>query len=158
MVQSRRFVKERRGKVAELRARGWTLAAIGRQFGISISAVRYLLKSGPPLRRPAVACCACGAVIVSAGVLHQEEGSALCVACTKRRPGTTFDQRLKAFRLAAGLSCAGLAGRAGMPTDFVRRYERRLRKPNLITRARLARALDVSLESLESGRLARPTM
>jgi transcriptional regulator with XRE-family HTH domain len=157
MIQGRKLDEERRGKVTELRALGWTYEAIGRQLGISTSAVRYRLKAGPPPRPPIVTCCACGRVIVSAGVQHGEEGDTLCVTCTMRRPGTTFDQRLKAFRLAAGLTCAGLAGRAGMPTDSVRQYERRRRKPNLITRARLARALGVSLESLDSGRPARKT-
>jgi transcriptional regulator with XRE-family HTH domain len=154
MIPGRKFDTKRRSQVAELRALGWTLEAIARQFDISISAVRYLLKTGLPPRRPAVACSACGAVIVSPGVLHAEEGDTLCLACTTRRPGTTIGHRLKALRLAAGLTCAGLAGRAGMPTDFVRQYERRLRKPNLITRAKLAQALGVSLEALESGRLA----
>jgi transcriptional regulator with XRE-family HTH domain len=158
MIQSRKLDAKRRGSVAELRALGWTLEAIAKQLGISVFMVRSLLRSFPPHLRPSVACRTCGKVIVSAGVLHREEGDTLCVACTMRRPDMPFGHRLKAFRLAAGLTCASLAARAGMPTEFVRLYERLLRKPNLISRAKLARALGLSLELLESGRPVRRTM
>jgi DNA-binding XRE family transcriptional regulator len=154
MGRARQLDGERYRKVAELRSWGWTLAAIGERFGLTYHQVHYILKVGPPPARPAILCCACGSAIAAAR--HPcDEGETHCVACVLRWPGATLGQRLRAFRLASGLSCTDLAGRAGIAAIRVRDYERGVKKPNLTTKARLARALGVSLKALERGGPAR---
>jgi transcriptional regulator with XRE-family HTH domain len=141
-------------QAARLRARGWTLAAIGGRLGVSITSVHRMLTGAPSTHR-AVPCRACGAAVVSAGVRRGDEKDTLCRACAARLPGVTLGQRLKAFRLSAGLSQSALARRAAMSRTKVGQYERDLVRPHLLTRVKLARALGVGLKALErNGRAA----
>jgi transcriptional regulator with XRE-family HTH domain len=160
MARGRKPNLERRRQAAALRAQGWTFAAIGEHLGISGSMAAYLLRAGcfppeafsPPRRT--VVCCACGVAINSGGVLAQDEGDAYCVACATRRPGATFGHRLQALRLAAGLTRRELSRRARVGSGRIWDYEHGQKKPHLMTTARLARALHVSLGALERGRPA----
>jgi transcriptional regulator with XRE-family HTH domain len=68
----------------------------------------------------------------------------------------TLGVRLKAFRLAAGLSRNALALRAAISGTKFSDYERDRVEPRLLTLGRLARALGVSLQALEGDRRAAP--
>jgi transcriptional regulator with XRE-family HTH domain len=148
MVRGREGNRERRRLASELRAQGWTLTAIGERLGISRQAVQQLLKTAARRR---VSCAGCGTAIVSAGVLPGDEGNTFCVACATGRPGIPLGQRLKAHRLAAGLTLSELARRAGMTPQRIAHYERELIRPTPVSAARLAQALGVEPEDPASG-------
>jgi transcriptional regulator with XRE-family HTH domain len=62
-----------------------------------------------------------------------------------------FAANLRRLRREAGLSQEGLAGRTGLHPTEISRLERAVREPRLGTIVRLARGLDVRVESLVSG-------
>jgi transcriptional regulator with XRE-family HTH domain len=142
MPSGRKPNLERRRQVAQLRDRGLTLHQIAGRFGVSKQAIWSLLH-GRPLRTAAraVACTGCGTMILSPGAVRRDAATALCVGCLRARPGAPFAQRLKALRLAAGLSRTELAERSGVAPASLRAYEDGLRKPQGRSAARLARVL-----------------
>jgi transcriptional regulator with XRE-family HTH domain len=149
MVSGRKPDLSRWRRAIDLRARGLTLSEIGRRLGLTKQGVSLALKSAVRAKRRAVPCYACGVAIVSAGALPSDAGKALCLSCLDRSPGAPFGQRLKAFRLAAGLAMADLNQWAQLAPGMVWQYEREHRHPSPATRARLAKALRISLAVLE---------
>jgi transcriptional regulator with XRE-family HTH domain len=111
----------RRRQVGELRRQGLTLAEIGRRLGLSRQLVHHYLK--PPAASPAVPCPECGGVAIPAGADLREQPDA-CPSCVAKRPRLAFRDLLRAQRLAAGLSKAELARRAGVNVRTVDNYER----------------------------------
>jgi lambda repressor-like predicted transcriptional regulator len=148
MVQGRKPDLKRRKRIARLRARGLTLLAIGRALGVSSQCVHETLRRMESPRVLSVACCKCGRVIVSAGALPRDRGTALCIPCLAERPRAPLGQRLKAFRLAAGLTLASLADLAGVFPTALRKYEDGELQPRRRNITRLAKALGVELEAL----------
>jgi transcriptional regulator with XRE-family HTH domain len=137
---------ERRRQALKLRQRGWTLEAIARKFGVTRQAVWSLLNTQPQRSRVRVlVCTGCGALIVSDGALRNDAPCALCLDCLETRPEVSFGRRLKALRLAAGLTRTELCRMALVPTGALRAYERDQRKPQASTVARLARKLGADL-------------
>jgi transcriptional regulator with XRE-family HTH domain len=122
----RRPDEGRRQQILELRARGLTLAEIGRRLGISRQAVQATLKeTGLSLpRRGRVHCRACGREVLNGEYRIECNGPVLCRPCLAENPETPFGQRLRSLRLAAGLTQAALAERAGLAVGSVRDYER----------------------------------
>jgi transcriptional regulator with XRE-family HTH domain len=146
MPSGRKPNLERRRQVLKLRDRGLTLKEIAKRFGVSKQAVWSLLNSRPQRTAArAVPCTGCGAVIVSPGALRRDAISALCLGCLRLRPQATFAQRLKALRLAAGLSRTELAQRTGIAPGSLSAYEEALRKPQDRSAARLAHVLGEEL-------------
>jgi transcriptional regulator with XRE-family HTH domain len=146
MPSGRKPNLERRRLVRELREHGRTLTEIAQQFGVSKQAIWSLLHSRPQRTAArAVACSVCGTMIVSPGALRRDAATALCLPCLRARPETPFAQRLKALRLAAGLSRAELADRSGVSPGALRAYEDGRRKPQESTTARLAFLGDLAL-------------
>ena len=142
MVQGRKPDFKRRQQVAALRARGLSLLAIARAIGVSRQCVQQVLRrmsQPPPV--PSVACCGCGRTIISAGVLRSDEGKALCLPCLRKRPHVPFGQRLKALRLAAGLTQSELAARTGITPSCLCLYEAGHAKPKAANRDRLLEGL-----------------
>lgn len=80
-------------------------------------------------------------MILSAGALRRDAATALCLRCLAARPEAPFAQRLKALRLAAGLSRAELAQRSGLAPGSLRAYEDGRRKPQRRSVTHLARVL-----------------
>jgi DNA-binding XRE family transcriptional regulator len=142
--------RRRQHQVAELRAEGLTLAAIGRRLGLSRQLVHHHLKAaglaGP--RRGTVRCCACAAAIATGHHTIEYNREPLCLACLERRPDAPFGRRLKACRLAAGLTVEQLADRSGVPAPAIRAVERGACWPRWGRLARLIRALGPELETL----------
>jgi transcriptional regulator with XRE-family HTH domain len=149
MVSGRKPNQERRRQAARLRAGGLSLAEVGRRLGVCKQGAATLLR---PLRQtPAVACAGCGAAIVSAGALPRDAGTGLCLPCLAGHPDAGLGQRLKAFRLAAGLLQKELARKAGVREPTIAAYEQARFRPRPTALARLARALGVPPEALEPG-------
>jgi transcriptional regulator with XRE-family HTH domain len=142
MPSGRKPNLERRRQVLNLRDRGLTLKEIARRFGVSKQAVWSLLNSRPQRTAArAVPCTGCGTMIVSPGALRRDAATALCLDCLRTRPDATFGQRLKALRLAAGLSRTELARQVDMAPGSLSAYEAGLRRPQRRSAVRLARAL-----------------
>jgi transcriptional regulator with XRE-family HTH domain len=142
MVQGRKPDLKRRQQVVALRARGLSLLAIGRALGVSRQCVQQILrrmKQPPPV--PSVACCGCGCAIISAGALRSDAGKALCLRCLRKSPDVPFGQRLKALRLAAGLTQSELAARTGITPSCLCLYEAGHAKPKSTNRDRLLAGL-----------------
>jgi transcriptional regulator with XRE-family HTH domain len=136
MASGRKCDEGRRREMARLRARGLSLAEIGRRLGVSKQCVQSTLalvaRRARSLARgelPAVPCAGCGAPIASPGAIRSDAGRALCLACLARCPEAPFAQRLKSLRLAAGLTKAELADRAGLARVQVQQYEKGVNVP-----------------------------
>jgi hypothetical protein len=101
-----------------------------------------------------ISCPWCGEWVASGAFAPRGEREALCLSCLERAPGAAFGQRLKAHRLAAGLTALALARRAKVAAHLVRCYEKNLYHPGPAIRARLARALGVGPAGLGPDYLA----
>jgi hypothetical protein len=141
---------DRRRQIAALRAQGLTSAEIGWRLGISPKTVAVTLRWIAQPRR-SIPCAGCGRAIESACVPTRDDGHTYCLACVDKDPKATFGQRLKAFRLAAGLTLAELARRSGVVPDNVRWYELGTIYPRDASRAKLALAMGLTLEQLGRG-------
>jgi transcriptional regulator with XRE-family HTH domain len=142
MPSGRKPDLERRRQVINLRDKGLTLAEIAVRFGVSKQAIWSLLNARRQRTAArAVQCTGCGSVIFSPGALHRDAATALCLACLRGRPDAPFAQRLKALRLAAGLSRAELAQHSGLAPGSLRAYEDGRRKPQGRSARRLAAIL-----------------
>jgi transcriptional regulator with XRE-family HTH domain len=73
----------------------------------------------------------------------------LCLACLAKRPQATFGQRLKAHRLAAGLTLTGLEQRSGVDLSLISAYECDRSEPKWQTLAKLSRVLGVEWLAVE---------
>jgi transcriptional regulator with XRE-family HTH domain len=144
--------------VAELRARGLTLPEIGRRLGLSRQLVHYYLRlAGEPPGR--VACCrACRKAIATGFRSLTDAVPAYCLDCLPA--DAPFGVRLKACRLARGLSQRDLAARAGLRAAAPTLYERGRLEPRLGVLVRLARLLGPQLfppgPSVRHRKRARP--
>ncbi len=154
MPRGRPPATARRRLAAELRAAGLTLAEVGKRLRVSEHGAGYLLR--PPRRQPQaidLRCAGCGTPINPAGAIARDVGKALCLRCLARTPGAPFPQRLKSYRLAAGLARAELADRAGLRRADVGYYEAGDRAPRRAALAALAKALRVSQRDLGAAQL-----
>ena len=142
--------ERRRREMANLRAQGLSYAEIGRRLGVSRQCVQRLLqRAGAAEPGPLVfRCRACRTPIASVRGPRMHNREAYCLACLARHPEATFGQRLKACRLAAGLTLRQLADTAGMPYPLLAAYERHARHPRWPTIARLVRLLGPDLVTL----------
>jgi DNA-binding XRE family transcriptional regulator len=100
-----------------LHARGLSLSDIARALGVTRQYVHQIVQEiehPTPPRVRTVTCEGCGQTIAVDGIVPRDQDGALCLNCLAKRPDAPFGQRLKAFRLAAGLTKAQLADRAGL--------------------------------------------
>ena len=145
----------RRRRAAALRARGLTLAEIGRQMHCTRQAVHHLLDSrlrqSRPRPRKTVACPGCRAALPLPRFAHAGPPT-LCLPCLARRARASFAQRLRAHRIAAGLSRAALAQKAGVVRRAVAYLERGVHRPQPGTLRKLAAALGIRPELLLPGK------
>jgi transcriptional regulator with XRE-family HTH domain len=155
MVRGRQPNLERRRRAAELRARGLTLAEIGREMHCTRQAVHHLLDCRPwqsrPRPRKTVACPGCRAALPLPRFAHAAPPT-LCLPCLARRPRASFAQRLRAHRIAAGLSRSALAQKAALARRAVAYLERGVHRPRPGTLRKLAAALGIRPELLLPGR------
>ena len=151
MARGRMPNLERRRQAAELRARGLTLAEIGRAMHCTRQAVHRLLDYRPrqshPRPRKAVACPGCRAALPLPWFAHAGP-PALCLPCLARRPRASFAQRLRAHRTAAGLSRTALARKAKVAPLTVTNLERGVHRPRPGTLRKLSAPLGIEPEEL----------
>jgi len=137
-------------RVVELRRQGRTLAQIGHRLHMSRPLVHYYAAAagltGP--RRGTVHCCECQAVIATGHHTIEYNRDPLCLACLEKRPDVPFGRRLKACRLARGLTADRLATLAGVPARAVRAWERGECWPRWERLAKLIRVLGAELVTL----------
>jgi hypothetical protein len=93
----------------------------------------------------AVARLECGRTIVRGAGSIRTNGAPYCLGCLARHPEATFADRLKAHRLAAGLTLMGLAERIGVPHQRVCDYECGRRFPQWRALAKLVGVLGMGL-------------
>ena len=136
---------ERRRQAAALREQGLTLAEVGRELGISRQAAEQLVRAAGAAHLGVVRCARCGGPLARPALRGRVPSSALCRACVEQSPDVTFGQRLRAYRLAAGLNQATLAGQAGVPENSIGKYERDRAEPCADHVAQLARVLGPGL-------------
>jgi DNA-binding transcriptional regulator YiaG len=140
----------RRRQVAELRRQGLTLAEIGRRLRMSRQLVHhYAAAAGlTGRRRGTVRCCDCEAVIATGHHTIEYNRDPLCLACLEKRPDVPFSRRLKACRLARGLTADRLATLAVVPPNAVKAWERGECWPRWERLAKLIRVLGPDLVTL----------
>jgi DNA-binding IscR family transcriptional regulator/DNA-binding XRE family transcriptional regulator len=131
----------RRQRAANLRARGLTLAEIGRQLGVSRQAVFALINYTALPVPCGVPCSACAVLIPFPAPTATDRPGALCLGCLGRTAGATAGQRLRAYRLAAGLTRADVAWLAGVHRSAAGRAEQDQVGKDTDTLARLGRVL-----------------
>jgi transcriptional regulator with XRE-family HTH domain len=145
MASGRRPNRGRRREIAKLRGQGLSQAEIGRRLGVTRQCVQGTLRAMARGPCRAVPCASCGAAIASEGALPSDAGSAVCLPCLARRPAAPFAERLKACRLAAGLTKADVSARTGLTQQMIRHYERGSREPRWPQVVRLVRVLGPAL-------------
>jgi Iron-dependent Transcriptional regulator/Helix-turn-helix domain/Homeodomain-like domain len=141
MVQGRRPDNARRQLVVQLRSRGWTLTEIGRWLGVSRQAVSALIRSAALPAASGTPCSACAALIPTRAARPQDRPGALCLRCLEQFPDAPLGQRLRALRLAAGLSRTDVAWLAGVLEVNAQRAELGRRPKNADAPGRVARVL-----------------
>jgi transcriptional regulator with XRE-family HTH domain len=140
MAPGRKPNLDRWNRIADLRQRGLSLAEIARTLGMRRQGVQDILRRMTQARTRVHPCCTCGRPIASAGVLPDGRGVALCLECLAQLPEAPFGQRLRAYRLASGLTRAELGRRAFLAGARIAEYEQGKRKP---LRCTLTRLVDV---------------
>ena len=135
----RRSDPAKRAEARALRARG--LAQVAEALGITRQGAHYLLVGRKPRRsRVPLHCPRCGAALGAVG-LPGEEG--LCLPCLQRPGLVGVGDRLRAHRLAAGLSRAQLGRKADLAEATVGQLEHGENVPRPETLRKLAEALGV---------------
>lgn len=118
---------------------GRSLEEIAAALGVSCWRARRLLRGAGVASAVVVRCGSCGREIVRGKRGLQGREAALCLDCLASQPGASFAQRLRAYRLAEGLTQEELAQRAGLSPTSVWQYEQGEAAPRANTLARLAR-------------------
>jgi transcriptional regulator with XRE-family HTH domain len=142
----RRVDTAKRERAAALRAEGKTLAQIAEALGVTRSRAGQLLRERHRCSNRRLCCPGCGRDFGLTG-LPGDEGP--CLECLQRPGLHSVGDRIRARRLAAALSPAALARRAGVKTFTVRRAELDDNRPTPGTLAKLAGALGVEVAELD---------
>jgi DNA-binding XRE family transcriptional regulator len=127
-----------------------TLMQIGARLGISHQRVQQLLAHRVRVSKAlGVRCRECGAQLLPKGATGGTLGAALCLGCLAEHPGAGFPQRLRALRLAGGLTLGDLAQRSGLTSATIMLYEHGKRNPKPRSLAQLVRVLGPGLVPTE---------
>ena len=92
-----------------------------------------------------VHCSECRLLIAPTIRSSTNNGPALCLDCLAKRPQATFGERVKAYRLAAGLTQEMLARLSGSIPYMIRRYEQDRAEPMLTSLLRIVRVLGIGV-------------
>jgi DNA-binding XRE family transcriptional regulator len=131
---------ERRRLMLELRQQGLSLGAIGERLGVTRQCVHSALRRIREAETdPGITCCRCGQRVAQRLGPMRASDPVFCRACLTRMPGATFAERLRSFRLAAGLTQKDLATRSGVDETLICNYERGRHYPRPDRLAKLER-------------------
>jgi transcriptional regulator with XRE-family HTH domain len=127
----RRADLARRRRAASLYAGGLSLAQVAARLSCTRQGAQYLLRAAgvDTGRAVPVPCPCCGAVAARLPAGYHPPASALCLACLATRPDVPFGDRLRACRVAAGLSLRQLARRSGVGALTLAAYEANAKLP-----------------------------
>lgn len=114
---------KRRRLIAKLRAKGLTLQAIAKRLGVSHQSIASMLHSDKRMDAREVKCKECGEVIARGRAANKAAQNAFCLACLAKHPKARFGERLRAYRVAAGLTRAELARRSAVNIETIHNYE-----------------------------------
>jgi transcriptional regulator with XRE-family HTH domain len=124
MVQGRKPDYARRAKMILLRAEGHTFAEIGRRLGVTRQSVQLTLKAaGKAALTPPIQCRQCARRIGERPYRGLAPQRVLCLRCVAAGHAEHFGDRLRAFRVAAGLSQAALGKLIGVTGSCVGGFE-----------------------------------
>jgi len=130
-----------RKRIARLRGRGLTFRAIGVRLGVSKQAVHQMFTGTNIGRyRPSELRCSSCKVVIRRRGKYLRNIAVLCLKCLDKRP-TTFGERLRALRIAAGLSTRKLGALVGLNGNTVSAAECELRTIRPKTIAKLVGVL-----------------
>jgi transcriptional regulator with XRE-family HTH domain len=132
MSHGKRIGLKERESVFELASQGLSLRQIADRLGISSSTVHRILVMG--LKR----CGRCGRVV---------ESGELCPACSLP-PQASFGERLKAFRMATGISQLDLALKIGVEPNQERSWEYGQKQPSEHELRMIVAALGITVREL----------
>jgi DNA-binding XRE family transcriptional regulator len=156
-LQGRPPAEKRRREVAQLRSEGLILQQVGDRLGVTKQAVFSLLHYvgiGTGLRRRVILCGRCrnpvGPAVGSIGRFKHED-ELTCIACVAKDLHAPFRVRLRAARLAAGLTVAELAKRIGTEMSTLLYWELKGKHPKSELVRMLADALGVEARTLLDG-------
>jgi transcriptional regulator with XRE-family HTH domain len=142
MVQGRKRNVARLQWIGELRSRGWTFARIAQKAGVSPQAIHHALCSSS--RRHLIARCRlCRKPFPAAGALPGDDLAVACPRCLAAN--APFVERIRSYRLAAGMTRAELARKAGVCPTLLRQYEHAVASPRLDKLTRLIGVLGIGL-------------
>ena len=134
-----------RHKMLRLRAKGLTFAQIAEQIGVSHQFVQHMLKANGTGRLVPICCRECKVVITHMRTAHDKQSPTWCLECLAKHDESTFGQRLRAHRLATGMTRGELARKSGVGKTSVIEYERGNKLPMLENLTKLIRVLGAGL-------------
>jgi transcriptional regulator with XRE-family HTH domain len=128
-----------------LRCSGLTFREIGERLGVSHQLVQHALKLSGNSRLVPICCRECKAAITQMRTAYDKNIPAWCLECLAKHPEAAFGQRLKAHRLASGMTRGELAKKAGAGNASVIEYELGNKLPTLENLTKLIRVLGAGL-------------
>jgi transcriptional regulator with XRE-family HTH domain len=137
--------EKRRHKMGRLRAQGLTFQQIAAQLGVSHQYVQQVLKRGGTGWLVPICCHRCKAVITRMRTAYDRNIAACCLKCLSEQPESPFGERLRAYRLAAGMTRRELAAKARVGHASVVEYELGNKQPTLENLMKLIRLLGTGL-------------
>jgi DNA-binding XRE family transcriptional regulator len=133
---------------------GRSLAQIAAALRVSCRRARCVLREAGVAGLAVVHCANCDREIARGRPGLQGREAVLCLDCLAARPEAPFAQRLRAYRLAAGLTQDELAERASRSPTSIWQYEQGEAMPRAGTLARLVEVLGPGLAA--PARRAKP--
>jgi DNA-binding XRE family transcriptional regulator len=125
--------------MAKLRATGLSYRKIGQRLGVTRQCIHATLKKSGPVGLASIVCCACGRQIGPRRGVSPDP--VFCLGCLPS--DASFGQRLRAYRVAAGLTQRTLAAQVDLNSTSIIGYERGKYLPRTQTLAKLIRVLGI---------------
>lgn len=137
---------DKRRALKELREQGLSFAEIGKRVGTTKQAVQRTLADTKVTVKLGLHCRQCDYLIYVGERILWTRQTALCLACLGKMPEASFADRLKALRVARGLSQVDLAREATLSRSTIRQFESgEIQNPKFNTLRKLVKILGAKL-------------